>query len=172
VQPRAETGRRELEHLRRLALQEAAVALGGHRRVGRLDHVAQPHREFDERAHVRPALGLVGVEQRLGRGARAPRGELPPQVGRVADAGAQALAEERRRLVRGVAGEQQAAAAPAGGDHRVEGVDRAALEPRVGGRHPAREQRPDVLGPADGLGIVAGHQHDLPAAPAPVTQHM
>ena len=86
-------------------------------------HVGQPLHRRD----VRPALGLVGVEQRVGRAAEH-GGELPGEVGRVARAGREPLPGERRHHVRGVAGQQHAAAAPARGRARVEGVDDGALD--------------------------------------------
>src|SRR6266850_1790282 len=87
----------------------APVPLGGDLRIGGLDDGAQAQRLLDVDAHVRRALRLVAVEP-----VRA--GELPGEVRRAADAGAHALAEERRRLVRGVAGDEEAPVAPALGD--------------------------------------------------------
>jgi len=117
---------------------ERAVALGRDPRIGRLDDAADPHRELDELAHVRLALRLVGVEQRLAACARADEPELPREIRGIADPGAHALTEKGRRLVRGVAGDQEPAPAPAAGDHRVEGVDGGPLDLRVRRGEPAR----------------------------------
>ena len=112
---------------------------------------------------MRRALGLVGVEQRVAGPPPEHADELPGEVGRVADARAHALAEEGRRLVRGVPGDQQRAVAPAPGDHRVEGVGRRALELGVLGGDPALEQLPDPRGGGHRLRVLAGQDRDLPA---------
>lgn len=52
------------------------------------------------------ALELVGVEQRWPGAPVQHRGELPREVCRVTDAGAHPLADERWRLVRGIAEEE------------------------------------------------------------------
>ena len=103
----------------------------------------------------------------IGGDAAQHRVELPRQVGGVAQARAHALAEERRRLVAGVARQQQAPAAPLPGDRRVEGVDRRALNHGILGRDPLRQQRPEILRPDCPVGILARHQHDLPATTTP-----
>ena len=55
------------------------------------------------------ALGVVGVEQAVGRGALDDLRQLPAEVHRVLDAEVQALAPDRRMHVCGVAGEEHAA---------------------------------------------------------------
>ena len=63
----------------------------------------------DQRAGVRLPLGLVAVEQGVGRLPRQHRGQLPGQLVHVAQAEPQPLPDERRGQVRGVAGQQHPA---------------------------------------------------------------
>ena len=99
--------------------------------------------KLDRRSRARQPLRLVGVEQRVGGATVEHEVELPRQVGGVAQAGAHALAGERRHEVGGVAGEEDAPGAPLLGVAGVERVDGVALEPGVAGVHvPRREQLP------------------------------
>ncbi len=152
---------REVEHFH--AGLEAAVAGCGGCAVGLLQHRAEAHGEIDESADMRQPLAFIGVEQRVGCTVLDDRGELPGEVGGVAHAGTHALAEERRRLVAGIARQQQAALAPAFLHHRMEGVDGGAFQPRVVRAEPARHHRPEDVGVGQPCRIVARHQHDLPA---------
>ena len=63
----------------------------------------------------RVALGVVGVEQGLGRPVPEHGGELPPEVDGVLETDADALGAERGVVVGGVAGEEDAALAVLGG---------------------------------------------------------
>jgi hypothetical protein len=72
------------------------VARRGGRPVQGAHDPAHADGELDEAAGVRLALRLIGVEQRLVGLAREHRVQLPGQVGRVAQAGAHALAGEGR----------------------------------------------------------------------------
>ena len=127
MQARAQPRGRKLENLRRAGL-EAAVALRSDYRVGGLDDVPELDGQCDELPHMRRTLGLVCVEQRVGRPAGEHQLKLPGEVGDVADPCAQPLTQERRGLVRRVAGEQHPPAAPAARDDGMEGVDHCALD--------------------------------------------
>ena len=88
----------------------------------------------------RPAFGLVGVEQRRTAPSGQRRRELPAQVDRVADAGVEAVAAERRVEVGGVA-DQEHPPAPAP-VHQLH-----PRRPRVGADHLDRKLAPER--PAD-----------------------
>ena len=55
---------------------------------------------------MRLAFPLIGIEQRCGQGSVLDGRQLPRQVGRIAHAAVHALPGERRRQVRGVAGQK------------------------------------------------------------------
>ena len=84
----------------------------------------------------RAALGVVGVQQRLGGLARQHRGELPAEVDRVAHAGVEPVPAPRWVLVRGVAGQEQPSGAVGGGEQRT-------CLPRVGAEHLDVDLGPD-----------------------------
>ena len=149
----------------RPARTKLGVARPGRVRVRGLDDRAEADRELDELAHVGAALGLAGVEQRFAGRAGHHHPELPGEVGGVPDAGAHALPEEGRGLVRAVPGQHQPAAAPRCGEQRMEGVDRGALDADVVRADRVGQHRPDPLGPHDPGFVVARHEHDLPAMP-------
>ena len=92
--------------------------------------------------------------------------ELPGDVGRVPQPRAQALPEERRRQVRGVADQQRAAVAHPLGEHRAELVDGVARQRSVGGVNHGLEQLPGARGILEVGGDLAGEQHELEAAMA------
>lgn len=71
---------------------------------------------------MRFAFSLVGDEYPLGQVPGEDSGELPGEVGRVAQSGAHALADERRCEVGGIAEQEDPARAPAVGELRAEGV--------------------------------------------------
>ncbi len=112
---------------------EPRVARAGLGLIQLADDLAEGLGAGDHRGHMRPALGLIAVQQRLAVAAAQHMGELPRQVGGVAHPGAQALPKEGRCLVRGVAGNQHTALTPASADHRVEPVDGAAPEVEIVG---------------------------------------
>ncbi len=96
----------------RIGGDHGGVAGRGLGRIGDADHPAELHREARSIARTcGDALARVGVEQRIRARAGEHEVELPGEIGGVAEARAHALAGERRHLVRGVAGEQQAARA-------------------------------------------------------------
>ena len=107
---RAAAGGSRTSRCPRANCSSRVAALG---RIGLLQHGAELHRQLDEGAHMRRALAFVGVEQAIGRAAAQHGVELPGEVGGIAHAGAHALAEEGRRLVAGVAGQQQPPSPPA-----------------------------------------------------------
>ena len=117
------------------------------------------------------ALLLVGVEQGLRRETFEHEVELPCQVVGVAKAGAQALRQEGRHLVTGVAGQEDAAAAPGCGEQRTKLVvdDANELELVRRGALAAVEAAPDVLGFDRLDGVFAVEQHEGP--PAVVRAH-
>ena len=75
--------------------------------------------------------GSTRVEQRVGGDAAQDEVELPGEVRRVAQARAQALPQERRGQVGGVADEERAAVAQVVGEHRAELVDGVPREAAV-----------------------------------------
>ena len=100
--------RQEAQSRRDQAAQQVAqLPALGH---GHADERGQP----DERAGVRFALSLVGVQHPLREAAVEHPGQLPGKVRRVPHAGAHPLADERRGEVGGVA-EQEHPASPATG---------------------------------------------------------
>ena len=76
----------------------------------------------DHEAGVRFSLLLVGVQDGGRQAAVEHAGELPRQVHCVAQAGAHALADERRSEVGGVAEQEDVSSAPPVGDLRAKGV--------------------------------------------------
>jgi hypothetical protein len=66
----------------------------------------------------------VAVEEALVAGPRVDQRDLPAEVHGVAEAGVEALPQKGRRLVCGIAGQEDAAFAPAVGRGSVKLVDR------------------------------------------------
>ena len=93
-----------------------------------------------ELANMLASLLAIGVEQ---RGAGLPFEnaiELPDQISDIANALAHALADEGRLLMRGIAGEEYAAAPPFPGDERVKPVARRTPQCGVIRRDPSGER--------------------------------
>src|SRR6202008_162987 len=91
--------------------------------------------------------------------------ELPREVRGVADAGAHALARERRHLMSGIARDQQPSITPAIDPARLERVDGVALERRVRAiERPRREQAPGGRLVVEVLDLLAGKTHEFPPA--------
>ena len=112
-------------------------------------------------------LDVVGVEQRVAGLAVDHRGELPPEVGGVADAAVVALALPYRHQVCGVARQHQTSLAERAGDTRVMGVHAMTdhVDP-VGVRNPLREHASDERGiVGEFIGLVVVNQ-ELEAADA------
>ena len=122
-------------------------------------------------AHMRPALGLVAVEQRIGCLAAMHQAELPHQIGCITHPGAQPLSEKGRRLMRGIAQQEHIALAPALGHQGMEAIH----------RHPPQLQLADIDELAQHpqhlrlfteiLGGFTRQQLDLPAAQAARPAH-
>ena len=113
-----------------IALQVGVAQRGRARGVVACTNAAEHVRQPLHRRDVRAALGLVGVQQRRPARRRAPPASFQARLRGVARARREALAGERRHQVRGVAGQQDAAAAPGRGHARVERVDDRALDRR------------------------------------------
>ena len=110
---------------------QGRVSFGGGSRIEFARHARHLHRKADDPLALRLALGRVGVQKSFARLAAQDEVELPREVARVADAGAKALAHERRHQMSGVAGQEDAAAAHRLGQERAELVDGVASEVRV-----------------------------------------
>ena len=157
---------------RRVARRRAA------RRIGRCGRAAghQPADRDGDLHHpagVRAPFRLVGVQQPVVGVAPHDEGELPGQVGRVADAGAHALSDERRGQVGRVAEQEQPPVAPAVGDGTPEGVGGLPQEGQLVHIHPG-QPRPDQLedlGVVEVLGSLAGAQPELPPVAAGHDRH-
>ncbi len=113
------------------------------------------------------ALDLIGVEQGIARALAPHQRELPGQIGGVADAGAEALPHERRRLMAGVAEQEDAARAPTLGQQRVKAVDRRAPDFYRGRIDEAGKLGPHAVGRAEFFRYLARQELDLPAAQVP-----
>ena len=119
------------------------ITFGRGDRVEQADVTADGHRHVDDLLDVGAALGLIAVQQRFFRAARERRADLQDQVLDVADAVTQSLPEERRGLVGGVAGQEDAPVPPLVGDERMESVDRRADDLDLVGPEPRLEQAKD-----------------------------
>ena len=111
---------------------------------------------------VRESLVAVGVEERVVGDPVGNEAQLPRQVRRVTDAGAQPLAEERRHLVGGVTGEEDPARTHRVGDGRMEAVHDGADEIGVVGRQPPLQQLPHAGRLDHLLSCFAGLELELP----------
>lgn len=78
-------------------------------------------------------FGLVGVEQRFRRLSAEDGGELPAQVGSVANPGRHALADPRRHGVRGIPGQKYPPRPPPVGDADVVAIDHGPQDLDVSG---------------------------------------
>ena len=148
-------GHRLEPHLQHVALERRhdrrranhPVAQARNAAVGRRDDPTDHGRQVDHGAGVLAPLDVVGVQQRVAGLSVDHRGQLPAEVGRVADAAVVALALPHRHQVRGVAGQQHAALAERAGDAGVVGVHPVPddVDP-VRVRHEARQQLRDERG--------------------------
>jgi hypothetical protein len=117
-------------HADRSTSAQPRVTGNGRLEVQFADDLAELLRARHHRADMWLALGLVAVEQRITGLAAQHELQLPGEVGRVTDAGAEALSKERRRLMHGIAHQEHAPIAPALCEQCVEAID---------GRTPDRE---------------------------------
>src|SRR4029453_16434341 len=113
------------------------------------------------------------VQEPIARVALYDEGELPGEVGRVADAGAHALSDERRGQVGGVAEQKHPAVAPAVGPDAPEGGGGLPQEGQLAGVPPGtpRSDQLEDLGVVEVLGPLTGAQPELPAVPAGYHRH-
>ena len=109
---------------------------------------------------------LVRIEQTVVGATREYSVELPREIDRVPDAGAEPLAHERRRLVRGVARQQHRPDAPTLRDQRVKPIDRKPNRIQRCFAAPWSEQRPEGLPTTECLARFTGQKHELPASAA------
>ena len=161
---RALAERRKLERRRCVRLAQRRVAFGRGLRVELAEDLAELDREADHPLGLRLSLHLDRVEQLLGRESTQHEVELPGEIRSVPQAGAEALPQERRRQVGGVPDEEGVTLPHLVGEHRAELVDRCARERPVLGLEPGLEERPDAAWIVKVLGLLAGKQHELPAA--------
>jgi hypothetical protein len=115
---------------------------------------------LDDRAHLRFAFGLVGVEQVVGHPARQDQVQLEREVPRVPHARAHALAEKRRHLMCRVPREHGPASSPAVGDHGPEHVSCHPDEVRVTRREVPGDALPYSLRLALDLKFAGGAEHE------------
>ncbi|MEO8524346.1 MAG: hypothetical protein ABI460_06475, partial [Caldimonas sp.] len=87
--------------------------------VALADHRTNALDALRELTHVRTAFTAVGIQQGIARSSFVHCHDLPRQVGDVPHALAQALAEKGRLLMRRIAGDEDAADAPAFGHERM-----------------------------------------------------
>src|ERR1700760_5033178 len=92
---------------------QARVALGRGFRIELSDDRAELLGTGDDGADMRLAFDLVAVEQGIIRLAAQYQRQLPGEIGRVTYAGAEPLPQERRRLMHGIAHQEDATIAPA-----------------------------------------------------------
>jgi len=109
------------------------------------------------------ALLLIGVEQCITGLSTQDARELPGEIGDIANALAHALTDERRLLVGGVSGEEDAPRAPFAGDQGMKAIARRPPQRRILRREPARQQLPDLFGLLHRARILTRQQHDLKA---------
>ena len=133
-----------------LAAEQFLVAQPGRLLVADGLDPAELDRLLGDSSDVRRPLGGVGLQEVLGRSLQHEI-ELPGEVVGVPEPGAHALAEERRHLVGGVAGEQDPTLFPLLGDGRAERVRRGPDQLGVVPRDPAGDPAPHFVG-VHGLG--------------------
>ena len=120
------------------------IARLGRDRIALADDVTDRLDPGGELAHMLASFLAIGVEQ---PGAGLPVEnpvELPDEISDVANALAHALADKGRLLMRGIAGEEYAAAPPFPGDERVKPVARRTPQRGVIRRDPSGEKPPDL----------------------------
>ena len=144
--------------------QNARIARLGRDGIALADNVTDRLDPGGELAHMLNSFLAIGVEE---RGAGLPVQnpvELPDKISDVANALAHALADKRRLLMRGVAGEEYATSSPFPGDERMKPVARGTPQHSVIRCDPSGEKPPDLSWLLHLPGILARQQHDLEAA--------
>ena len=135
------------------------------RAVGRRDDPPHHGGQVDHRPRVLASLGVVGVEQSVAGLPGDHRGQLPAEIGRVADAAVVALPLPHRHEVSGVAGEEHPALAERARDPGVVGVHAMPDHvDAVGVRHERRQHAGDELRLLDLLIGLVGVNHELEPA--------
>ena len=145
MQTRSKRGLWKIEQLGVLG-GKALVAGSSLSGIGGLDELAELHRQFDKRLHMRTALGRVTVKQGFSGTILQYQSKFPGQIGRIAQTCPHTLTQKGRGLMAAVACQQQASVTPAFGQDRVKSVYRGALDDCIIGAEPARQQRPEMLG--------------------------
>ena len=112
---------------------------------------------------MRLALLGVGFQHRRRSVAAQHQRQLPGEIDGIADAGRQALSEKRRRLMHGVAHQQDAARLPALRKQRVKAVHRRAPDFELRRIGEGGQNFEHVIAFAEGRRIFAGQNLDLPA---------
>lgn len=134
--------------------------------IRHLDDIANANRLLDESAHVGRLLLCVAIQERLRRQPFQYPLQLPGKICSIANACTQPLAKERRRLMRGVTCEKNAAAAPALREHSAKRISDGALDTSLPRCNPRFEPLPHIFGLGKVCAVITGHQFDLPAVPA------
>ncbi len=130
--------------------------------------------ESDHGCRVRLSFRFVGVERLVGQHAAQDAGQLPRQIVRVAQARAHALADERRRQMRGVPEEEHSPVPPPIRHLRTEGVlgDAHEVERRARGvPQPRAEQRLEGGEVTVVLGALVVVEFELPAVASLTDAH-
>jgi hypothetical protein len=120
---------------------------------------------------MRVTLGLIGVEDGRVRALPGDGGHFPRQIGDIAQAMAHALPEEGRGLMRGIARQKDIPHLPLMRHQPVEAIGRGAHDLMRHALHPWLDQRRDGFGLHHRTVILAGQQHELPAAMVAATGH-
>jgi len=135
------------------------------------DIAARRDRGRNHRAHVRITLRLIGLEQGFWCNALLHELHLPRQVRDITQPMTHSLAEERRRLVRGITGKEHAASLPMLGNEAVKSVSRRAHQAVRCSLEPGAHEFRDRLGLHHRDIVLAWQQHEFPATMISTTGH-
>lgn len=140
---------------------EEGVAHGRGPAAAAEEDVAHADADVDHGLGVLAPLELVGVEDLGAGGAAGGEGELPGDVGDVAEAGHEALAHEGGHLVGGVAEQEDRADLPALGDVLAEAIDGGAGDLVAVGVDEGRDQLAQAGRRLERGGVLPRHHHQL-----------
>ena len=150
---------------------DRGIALGGLLAVEFADISTRADCGADHAADMGIAFRLIGGEDRLVRIVIGDRGHLPGEIGDVAQPVTHPLSEEGGRLVRGIAGQEHPPDLPLFRHQPVEAIGRRAHDRVRYVLHPRADQPADRFGLRhDGI-VLAGKQHEFPAAVIPAPGH-